>query len=318
MFKLQNITEVLYSVGNMNKVTDLFCGYGGWNKVGSYATHKTVMDFWNLPQSCSSNELLIQFDGQQNGQLRLVKYNNVDQEYIRSSQNPWDTGGIMDINIRVPIVSKAFNDLRELGWHGLSDPLFQKMGPFELYDVLMKGYDDIIIAFTHRKQPPLHLKEGYNFPSIVYNSSIVVKNLEEAQNFYVKKLGFQLLNEYEVKKDGENMFGIPFNVISDVQCKANILSLNGTREVVFQIIEFNGVDGKDFSNKSSPPNRGLLMYRSKVKKIDEYQKHLEKLGVIIHQTLQTLVIEPYGPVTCFSIRSPNGVIWEFFEETSKI
>ena len=316
MYQLKNIIEVVYSVGDIEKVKNFFCDYGGWDIAGSYNTHRTVLNFWNLENQCTADELLLQFDNHPTGLLRIVKYHGVEQKYIRSSQKPWDTGGIMDINLRVPEVSKTFDELRDLGWHGLSDPLFQKMGPFELYDILMNGYDDIIVAFTHRTQPPLELKEGYKLPTHVYNSSLTVKNLSDSLTFYRDKLGFSLLNEYEVKKDSpqENMFGIPFNIIPDVTCKANIFSLNGTRDVVFQTIEFDGVEGKDFSAEAKAPNRGLLLYRCRVDNLKEYCNFLMSNEVEIASPISTITIEPYGSVNCFSITSPDGVIWEFFEE----
>ncbi len=316
MYKLQNIIEVVYSVGDMDKVKHFFCDYGGWDIAGSYATDQSVLDFWRLDHNCTANELLLQFDNHPTGLLRIVKYHGVEQKYIRSSQKPWDTGGIMDINLRVPEVSKTFDELRDLGWHGLSDPLFQKMGPFELYDILMNGYDDIIVAFTHRTQPPLELKEGFKLPTHVYNSSLTVNDLKESYQFYKEKLGFSLLNEYEVKKDGpqENMFGIPFNIIPDVVCKANIFSLDGTRDVVFQTIEFEGVDGKDFSKHAVAPNRGLLLYRCRVKNLKAYFDFLQSNKVDIIQPPKEVKIEPYGLVHCFCITSPDGVLWEFFEE----
>lgn len=316
MYKLENIIEVVYSVGDIEKVKNFFCDYGGWDTAGSYDTDRSVLDFWHLTDHCTASELLLQFNNHPTGLLRLVKYHGVDQKYIRSSQKPWDTGGIMDINLRVPEVSKTFDELRELGWHGLSDPLFQKMGPFELYDILMNGYDDIIVAFTHRTQPPLELKEGYRLPTHVYNSSLTVKSLSDSLAFYREKLGFSLLNEYEVKKDTpqENMFGIPFNIIPDVTCKANIFSLDGTRDVVFQTIEFEGVEGKDFSAEAKAPNRGLLLYRCRVDNLREYCDFLKSNEVEIASPISTLRIEPYGLANCFSITSPDGVIWEFFEE----
>lgn len=316
MYELKNIIEVVYSVGDIEKVKHFFCDYGGWDVAGSYDTDRSALDFWNLSNQASGKELLLQFDHHPTGLLRIIKYNGVEQTYIRSSQKPWDTGGIMDINLRVPEVKKTFDELRDLGWHGLSDPLFQKMGPFELYDILMDGYDDIIVAFTHRTQPPLELKEGYKLPTHVYNSSLTVRDLVESRDYYLNKLGFSLLNEYEVKKDTpqENMFGIPFNVIPDVVCKANIFSLDGTRDVVFQTVEFEGVEGKDFSSAAIPPNRGLLLYRCRVKGLNEYLSFLRSNEVTISKPITQLNIQPYGSVNCFSITSPDGVIWEFFEE----
>ncbi len=315
MYQLKTIKEVVYSVGNMDKVKHFFCDYGGLDAIGHYTTDSSVLSFWNLEDTVEAEEVLIQFDTLTAGQMRLVKYHGVEQKYIRSSQKPWDIGGIMDINLRVPEVAQTFDELRELGFHGLSDPLLQKMGPFELYDILMKGYDDIIIAFTHRKEPPLELKKGYRIPSHIYNSSLTVSSIEESQKFYVNTLGFSLLNEYEVKKDApiENMFGIPFNMIEEVTCKANIFSLDGTREVMFQACEFEGVLGKNFAPLAVPPNRGLLLYRCEVEGVENYYHSLLKKGVKMHQPLQYIAIEPYGKVNAFALLSPDGVWWEFIE-----
>lgn len=315
MYQLKTILEVVYSVGDMEKVTYFFCNYGGLNVVGEYRSDRSVLNFWNLDASVTATERLIRFADHTGGALRLIKYEGTEQKYIRSSQNPWDTGGIMDINLRVPEVAQTFDDIRDLGFHGLSDPLLQKMGPFELYDILMKGYDDIIIAFTHRVQPPLELPVGYKIPSHVYNSSLTVKNLETTQDFYLNKLGFSLLNEYEVKKDApiENMFNIPMNMIENVTCKANIFSLDGTRDVMFQACEFEGVTGKDFSKLAVPPNRGLLLYRCEVGNLQEYYSSLRDKEVEIHRPIQEINIEPYGKVNCFALLSPDGVWWEFLE-----
>ncbi|MEM8523894.1 MAG: VOC family protein [Bacteroidota bacterium] len=313
MYQIKTIIETIYSLGEVEKVKHFFCDYGGWSVVGKYQSNQSVLDFWNVPNA-SAEELLIQFDDHPTGLLRLVKYHNIEQEYARSSQKPWDTGGIMDINLRVHSVEEAFNDLREMGWHGLSDPLLQVMGPFKLYDTLMQGYDDVIIGLTHRVEPKLELKEGFKLPTHVYNSSLTVKNLKKSRAFY-EQLGFSLLNEYEVKKETpqENMFGIPFNIIPDVNCKANIFSPDGTRDVVFQIVEFDGVSGKDFSAKVIPPNRGFLMHRVEVEGIEAYYRELQAKEIAIDQPLQKLNIEPYGECQAFSVIDPDGVWWTFLE-----
>ena len=309
---------MVYSVGDMDKVTHFLCDYGGLSITGEYQTDSSVIGFWNLPSEASAEEKLIQFDDHPTGLIRLVKYQDVAQEYIRSSQKPWDIGGIMDINLRVPEVAQTFEDLRDLGFHGLSDPLLQEMGPFKLYDILMQGYDDIIIAFTHRVKPPLDLKEGFKIPSHIYNSSLTVRDLMASQDFYKNQLGFTLMNEYTVQKDApiENMFGIPMNIITDVQCKVNMFSPDGSRDVMFQACEFEGVEGKDFSKKAIPPNRGLLLYRCEVDNLVDYYNWVKANGVVIHKPLQELTIAPYGMVTCFAILSPDGVWWEFLERNT--
>jgi len=315
-YSIINIREIIYNVGNLQKTSSLFEDYGGWNRVGTYQTDPSVLDFWELESGTQAEEVLIQSNHIENGQLRLIKFDNVKQEYIRSSQQPWDTGGIMDINLSVHKVAESFEALRELGFHGLSDPLLQVMGPFKLYDILMKGYDDIIIAFTHRLEPPMELDADINFPTHVYKSSITVKDLQEAKSFYVDVLGCDTLTEYSVKKDKpqENMFGLPHNLADKVSCNAVILSIHGGRDVDFQIVEFEGISGKDFSQIAKPPNRGFCLYRVEVENLDAYHSQLANRNANNLGKIRSLYIQPYGKVACFKITSPNGVIWEFFEK----
>ncbi len=315
MFQLKSILEVVYSVGNMEKVKYFFHEYGGWNLVGAYKTDPSLLNFWNQDTNTETTEYLLQSNDHPSGQLRLIKFHNIVQEYIRSSQQPWDVGGIMDINLRVHEVANTFEELRDLGWHGLSDPLLQKMGPFELYDILMKGYDDTIIAFTHRVQPPLELAAPIKLPSHIYNSSLTVSDLSTSRFFYEEQLGCQLLNEYEVRKDApqETMFGLPFNLADKVTCKANIFSFDGTRDTFFQVVEFEGVSGKNFSDKALPPNRGFMTYRVEVIGIQEYYEHLKQKETPIYSPLQKLNLPPYGEVEAFAVRSPDGVWFTFLE-----
>jgi len=314
-YKINNIREVLYSVGDLEKVLHFFVEYGGWNIVGEYDSTQEVLDFWELDKSASCKEILLQSNHHETGQIRLVKYSGVKQTYIRSSQQPWDTGGIMDINLRVHEVEKSFEELRELGWHGLSDPLLQTMGPFTLYDILMKGYDDTIIAFTHRVEPPMNLTAPIKLPTHVYTSSLVVKSLEASRHFYENQLGCKLLNEYEVKKDSpqENMFGLPHNLADKVNCKANIFSFDGERDVAFQTIEFEGVYGKDHSAKAKPPNRGFLLYRVEVKNIENYYQQIKDNKVLIIRDLREVKISPYGQCNAFAVASPDHVWFTFYE-----
>lgn len=314
-FEVINIREVIYSTGNLQRAIDFFEGYGGWNRVGAYKTDNSVLSTWGLSDTAAADEVLIQSNHYPSGQLRLMQFHNVEQEVIRSSQQPWDVGGIMDINLRVHEVSENFERLREMGWHGLSDPMLQVMGPFKLYDILMRGYDDVIVAFTHRLEPPMELKAPINLPTHVYKTSITVDNLEEAKSFYVDKLGCKVLTEYAVIKDKpqENMFGLPFNLADKVNTKAVILSIHGGTDVDFQIVEFDGVTGKDFSEKAKPPNKGFLMYRVEVNGLDSYLKHITQNGCEINTPINKQMIEPYGEVNIFSVVSPNGAWFEFFE-----
>ena len=289
--------------------------YGGWKVVGEYSSDPQFLTLWMSGQSVKGRELLIQSEQIENGRLRIMRLENVDQICSRSSQNPWDIGGIMDINLRSHDVPQSFEELRELGFHGLSDPMLQQIGPFKLYDVLMRGPDDIIIAITHRLEPPMPLNSEANLPTHIYKTSITVRNLEEAKNFYIQKIGCTLLSEYEFIKDNpqENMFGLPYNLADKVLCKAAILSMHGGKDIDFQIVSFVGASGKDFSNYTRLPNKGFVSYRVEVEGLSDYHKILKKKNVEIFNPINSYILEPFGPIQAFNVISPNGVVWEFFE-----
>lgn len=316
-YNIINIREVVYSTRDLAKASQLFEEYGGWNRVGKYQTDRYVLDAWNLNKETSATEILIQSNHFEHGQLRLIAFKNTDQDIIRSSQQPWDVGGIMDINLRVHDVQQNFDTLRNMGWHGLSDPLLQVMGPFKLYDVLMRGLDDTIIAFTHRLEPPMELTAPINLPTHVYKTSITVENLQESRLFYEDILGCEILTEYAVKKDSpqENMFGLPHNLADKVTCNAIIYSIHGGRDVDFQIVQFDGVTGKDYRERVKAPNIGFLNYRVELTGIKQYHEKVKKAGGK-PTAISQVVIEPYGEVLQFSISSPCHAHFEFFESTS--
>lgn len=314
-FKIINIREIIYSVGNLAQVKSFFVDYGGWNVVGEYETDSNAISFWGLDEKVQGKEILIQSNHVENGQIRLLDFQNVEKKHIRSSQQPWDIGGIMDINLRVHEVEQSFEELRELGLHGLSDPLLQVMGPFKLYDMLMKSFDDTIIAFTHRLEPPMELSAKIKFPTHVYKTSITVDDLEASKDFYVSQLGCKVLTEYEVRKDSpqENMFGLAHNLADKITCKAIILSIHGGKDLDFQIVKFVGLEGKDHSALAIPPNRGFLLYRVQLNGLNDYFNTLKSKETNIYKPINYMHIEPYGSCQVFSVRDPNGVIWEFFE-----
>jgi len=149
----------------------------------------------------------------------------------------------------------------------------------------------------------------------VYKTSITVDDLEKSKAFYVDVLGCKVKNEFSTTKDKpqETMFGLPFNMADKVVCKAVSLTIHGDTDIDFQIVEFDGVTGKDFREKAKPPNKGFLMYRVEVINLNSYLEFITKNGCEIHNPITQQKIEPYGDVNLFSIISPDGAWFEFFE-----
>lgn len=315
-FRLFPYTEVVLSVGNLEKSAALYRDYMGWEVV-----HKTFGDrrqpaFWQLPESCTADEMLLRLPGTDKGQIRLIQFNGVRQEYIRPGAQTWDTGGYLDIDLRVDDLQKVYHELCETGWHGIGSPQRVQIGPFLLEEVLMKGPDEITVAFVRRIEPPQPVMAGgRNIVSNVYLSAMTVKNLERAEYFFINQLGFRLLNRISVCRDtpGATIFGLPHNIAPNAPAHLAIVSPDGSRDHMLDIIKIDNVTGEDFSARGVPPNRGILMFRFPVQGLRAYADFVRKNGVSFQIPVSPVYIAPYGEREAFAVRSPDGCWLEFYE-----
>ncbi|MCS7018356.1 MAG: hypothetical protein RMJ87_04400 [Cytophagales bacterium] len=315
-FHLFSYTEVVFSVGDMAKAASVYRDYMGWQVVHQATGDRYQPAFWQLPEQCTADEMLLQLPGTDTGQIRLIKFNGVQQEYIRPGANSWDTGGYLDIDLRVNNIQQVCNDLREMGWHSIGNPVQMQMGPFLLEELLMKGHDEITIALVHRIDPPQPIMAGgRNIVSNVYLSAMIVQDLERAKFFFVNQLGFQLLNQITICRHtpGPTIFGLPYNIAPSAPAHLAIVSPDGSRNHMLDIIKIDNVEGADFSARGIPPNRGVLMFRFPVQGLRSYAKFVQKNGVALQIPVTHTCIAPYGNVEAFAVRSPDGCWLEFYE-----
>ncbi len=306
--------EFVFSVGNLPAVVDFYTSYMGWEIVHRGPVHRNVLGAWGLPAACTANEALIRLPGAINGQLRLIQFQGAAQRYIRSGGKAWDPGGFMDIDLRVEDIDQVYNDLREMGWHGVSDPVEMRTGPFHLRELLIKGHDEIMIAFVHRLDPPQPVMAGgKNIVSNVYLSAMIVRDLARSKHFFVNQLGFRAMNEMPLALDGDNMFGLPRNIIAKTPIELIILSPNESRDTMLDIIWLGGIEGDDHSAHAVPPNRGVLMCRFPVDNLVAYHDFVLANGVVPVVPLGHQTLAPNGDVRLFAVQSPDGAWLEFFE-----
>jgi len=120
-------------------------------------------------------------------------------------------------------------------------------------------------------------------------------------------------NISENSKAGPNVFGIPHNIYPDTRRKILIISPDGGNEGSVEIVEIEGLTGRDFSEQCAPPNLGILMLKYPVENLEAYSVHLESKGVKIINKAKALDFAPYGKADVISIQSPDGAWLEFYE-----
>jgi catechol 2,3-dioxygenase-like lactoylglutathione lyase family enzyme len=315
-FQLQKASEVVFSVKNLKKAAANYTELLGWKEVHSGNVSRSLLDSYGLPKDATADEILLNFQRIDFGQIRLIQFNNIPQKYIRSGGKTWDIGGIMDIDLRVSDIDLIYRRLQDNGWHGYEDPVNQTMGPFTLRECVVRGHDEVNIAIVERTVPPLPNPDNLvGCISNVYLSALIVSNIDEAEDFYCNKLGFKLMNDINFREnhEGPSLFGLPHNLTDKVTAKLKIIAPTESRDSMFDLIEFEGVRGRDFTEYAIPPNLGILLYRIPVVNLAAYYDFIQTNGVKPYISMQTIDYQPVGQINQFAIRSRDGVIIEFWE-----
>lgn len=314
-YKIHGFKEVIFSIRDIERDLALYSKLGGWTHDSIQTLSESQLAFWNLSSETKGHTAVLKYPGRENGLVRLVSFKNVPQKHIRAHSQSWDTGGIYDVDIRVLDIQKKMEEFQYHGWSGYSAIEEYHFNEFHVSEILIKGSEDIVFALIQRHAPTL---EGYPMlkeMSHVFNSSQIVKSLDETKSFYIDKLGFKVYSEYEGKNGdvGPNIFGIPYNVYPDVVRKISILSPDGKNEGSVELVELEGLSGKDFSQDAIPPNLGILTLRFPVVKLASYAESLISKGVHIEKHITQVDIDPYGLVNMLALKSPDGVWLEFME-----
>lgn len=309
------LREVIFSVRDIVKASQFYQSVVGYQVIAERESSREQLSAWNVTETANCKEVLLGNPGDVEGFIRLVQFEGVDQVVIRSSGQSWDPGGIFDINMRAKDLNSVFEDFQKAGWNGVSDPIRYQFGDFDVSEVLMKGPEDIVIAMMERHAPTLKGYPNLKRLSHVFNSSHISRDVETTLDFFINKLGFQVYmhaNSID-RKAGPNVLGFPHNINAQIQLPVYIVHPEGTNMGSLEFLQVKGLEGTDFSDRAIPPNLGILMYRFPISDAKAYAQLLEERGVAIHIAPRELVIEPYGSVTVFAVRSPEGIWIEFVE-----
>ncbi|MDJ0643484.1 MAG: hypothetical protein QNJ15_11745 [Erythrobacter sp.] len=309
-------TEAVISVTEFDPVTRLFREAGNWQLRKSGQIARSELDYWKLPVEASGRFELWCAPLAETGCLRFVRFEGVEQEPIRVAARAWDTGGIYSIMVRSDDIPALFDQAIESGWWAESRPIRFQFGTSDLRNVVLQGPHGINLAVYERISPDFTA-----FPvgriSQGFNSMRMVRDKQAARAFYEQKLQFGLLFDAgtEPAEPARSNFGIPFNFTSSVIRSAAALqpALPGETGRV-EVMQIDGFEGDDLSERASPPNLGIISVRYPVVNHSLYRDHLREFEVPIPHAADRVEIEGIGTRDIFAVRSPDGSLTEFYRD----
>ncbi len=314
-FRISGWSEVVLSVTDLDRQRQFLEDVAGWLPLYEGPVDPATLAAWHLESCVTADQLLMSNPGTKRGYIRLVQFHNVKQEQIRSNAQPWESGGIFDIDVRVRDMDSNFLEIQRYGWHAYGDPVQYAFGPFEVKEWVTIGPDGLSLALIERIRPELEGWTQLRDISRAFNSTQVVSDMPAALHFYRDVLGFRKYLNWRgtSKTAGPNVLGLPDQLTTTIEREVWILSPDGSNEGSVELLQFHGLSGRDLAAHAMAPNIGMLMLRFPVVNLDKLIQHLRGQAINLQGPVTTTGLKPGGAARQVSVRSPDGTWLDFYE-----
>jgi len=287
---------------------------GGWQITTRGAVDDRWLALWGVDDSARFT--LMANPGTTRGFIRLIEFSQKGAPLIRPNDQAWDTGGLFDLNMRVKDMEAARQALMQRGWSASSDPVTFSFGPFTVAEWIPRGPDGVRLALIERLAPKLEGWPSLRKFSRTFNSTMVVKDVDQARVFWEDVLGFKLYLEHRgaSKEAGPNVLGLPHNVATNVERDVLILHPEGRNEGSIELLAFGRATGRDFSERTAMPNRGLSRLRFPVEGLAGLAAKVKEAGIKVVARGADLPLSGVGIVNVLVLAAPGGAQIELYEK----
>lgn len=313
---ITGFSESVAIVSNLGDRVRRWCDLAGWEAGSAASVDRALLAAWGLPDIASAEEIYCTPPGTTRGGLRLVGITGCEQGDVRPNPQPWDCGGVLDLNVRVSAMQRRDEQFRRDGWRGPSNPVAWMFGDKLVSEWLTIGPDGLAFALIERLDPPLPKNQRPQRIGPIFNSSQVVSDMEASLAFYEETLGFTRflhIRQPLLTEPGENPLGIPHNLVCELETEIAILSPGGDMDGSVELIKMHGLQGRDFSALSRPPNLGLLGLRFPVADVEALAGKLHSQGQGLCYEPIEVEIPPLGRCKMLGLQAPEGAWLEFYQ-----
>jgi catechol 2,3-dioxygenase-like lactoylglutathione lyase family enzyme len=309
--------ETLVCVADVDRWVETYLEVGNWEVRYEGDLSRDAIEYLRILPGTKAREAVVGCRDAGFGFVRFVEFRGDRRPVMRSYGRPWETGGWFDLNARVDDMQARFEQIQDLGWGGVSDPIEYDFGPFTVKEWVPAGPDGVLWALIERVHPPLPPEEMPGRMGPHFNSTQIVDDIAVARRFYETILGFTI--EVEVNdqpmmpEPRQNVLGVPNELAVTQHWNIAMLKPPGQEGGTVEIISLPGISGRDFAPLADPPNRGIVSLRFPVDDIDALHRRLIEYGVSIVNSPSRLSMPPDRDVTMMTARGPCGVRLDFFE-----
>jgi hypothetical protein len=311
-------SEAGISTENLEAWVEVLVEVGGYQEIWRGESPAAFKPLWGVPVENPVLECLLESPGSATGYIRLFQFDDMAQEVIRHNTHTWDSGGIFDLDIRVPSLLPFVKPLESRGWKGVSRPVDWQFGQVHVREWLARGPDSVIVALIERLAPSLVGRDSPKKFSSVFNSSQTVADMDRAVGFY-EKLGFieMIRHTGPLLGKGGEVLGLSPNEAPSTPVDLVILQPEGTMKGSVELVKIEGLAGRDVAARGVPYNLGLNLLRFPSGDLRSYVTQLAQLGLSpVNNRIISVRLEPFGETEIAAFQSPDGAWLEFYQAFS--
>ena len=309
-------SEVVVSVADLDASSSWLIEDGDWRILAEGELDRAELDYWKLPAEVSATFRKVCAANVETGCIRFIRIDNAkDQRPIRLTARPSDTGGIFSIMLRSEDTQALFDAAIARGWWAESEPYRFSFGGSDLVNVVVRGPHGVNYALYQREAPPF---EGFPVGRLsqAFNTMRMVKDQPASIAWYRDVLGLKVLFDapFTDPEARANNFSVPANLATSPVRRAAVAQPELPGETGrIEVMQFEGFEGRDFSEFASPPNFGIISVRYPVEHFEEYRQHLERRGAAPEYLATNLPVDGLGTVKLMAVRDPDGSLTEFYD-----
>jgi catechol 2,3-dioxygenase-like lactoylglutathione lyase family enzyme len=211
----------------------------------------------------------------------------------------------------------VYDDAIRLGWWTETPIVDLEFGTSKLKVVIYRGPDGVQVQGYERLSPPLPEAIGpFDRLTRPFNMMQMVRDRDASYDFYTKVLGFATFYNGEpyLAEEPEYMpLGIPYNLTTEIAYRAGIVYPVPGEFGRMETIEIMGLEGRDYAERCVAANLGILAVRFPVERAGDAMALIEARGWPIDVPARDFDLPPYGEITAFDVKTPDGAIIQFME-----
>ena len=310
-------TEAVVSVSDLNRTAAFFEQVGGYEIRWRGRVDRDTLSFWNLPESARARTVLLAPRWAQNGLLRLVQFEGIEQVPMRPGARPWDTGCYFSLMTRGKDLDLRYREAVTLGWWTESEIIPVDFDTSKLKTVVFQGPDGLYVAVYERLSPPLDpYWPEFDRLTQPFNAMQFVRDRDATYRFFTEVLGFATFYKGEPFVDEQptySNFSIPTALTTSTRRLAGIVYPEPGEVGRMEFLQMMDLKGRDYSDRCLPPNLGIMSIRYPVQNINTARETIRQREWPVLFDGTRSFIGSMGTVTMFAIQSPDGAIIEFIE-----